>query len=174
MNKSRIKAPAVLLLTLFAIAAPSQGSFDLFTANEAAQWNTVTSKPNAAFAPRELAQPGVPNCHTAPDSSALASASPQIKILAPSMDQPLRAPIDIELQFIPAGEAAIRPDTFRVCYMGFVTIDITKRITDRVAVSAQGIRVTGAQLPHGHHHLMMLIADAQGRFGRREAVFDIE
>ena len=55
---------------------------------------------------------------------------------------------------LPAGTAAIRPETFRVCYMGFLTMDITQRITDRVAVSPTGIKVTGAQLPSGHHHLL--------------------
>jgi hypothetical protein len=53
-------------------------------------------------------------------------------------------------------------------------MDITKRITDHVAISAQGLHVAGAQLPHGHHHLVMLIADQQGKIGSREAVFDIQ
>jgi hypothetical protein len=182
MNNMRMKAVAGLMLAAVALpsfsappgAAPQQGPFELFSANEAAHWNTVTAKPDAIFGPRDLGQPGVPNCHSAADGSALASANPQIKILAPSMGKPLNAPIDIELQFVPAGDALIKPETFRVCYLGFMTIDITQRITDRVSVSAEGIHVTGAQLPHGHHHLMMLIADTQGHLGRREAVFDIE
>jgi hypothetical protein len=45
--------------------------------------------------------------------------------------------------------------------------------TDRVAISAQGIHVAGAKLPQGHHHLVMRIADSQGKIGSREAVFDI-
>jgi hypothetical protein len=177
---SRLQPAAVVLLMLAipCLGAPPgadpKASFDLFTASEAAEWNSVAAKPDAAFGSRDFAQPGVPNCHSATEGAALAAGAPQIKIVTPSTDQPLRAPIDIDLQFIPAGDVAIKPETFRVCYMGFVTIDITKRITDRVTVSAQGIRVNGAQLPHGHHHLTMLIADAQGRLGRREAQFDID
>ena len=52
-------------------------------------------------------------------------------------------------------------------------MDITKRITDRVAVSEQGLHVSGAQLPSGHHRLVLLIADERGRLGRREAVFNV-
>ena len=57
--------------------------------------------------------------------------------------------------------------------LGF-SIDITERITDHVSVSPAGIKVTGAQLPHGHHHLVMMIGDQQGHFGLQEAVFDIK
>jgi hypothetical protein len=52
-------------------------------------------------------------------------------------------------------------------------MDITKRITDRVTVSEQGLRVTGAQLPRGHHRLLLLIADQRGRLARREASFNV-
>jgi hypothetical protein len=54
-----------------------------------------------------------------------------------------------------------------------VAMDITKRITDRVTVSEQGLRVTGAQLPRGHHRLLLLIADQRGRLARREAAFNV-
>jgi hypothetical protein len=52
-------------------------------------------------------------------------------------------------------------------------MDLTKRITDRVTVSEKGLHVTGAKLPRGRHHLLLLIADQRGRLGRREAVLDI-
>jgi hypothetical protein len=160
-----------------ALAAPppngAGASFELFTESEVEGWNTVRPKDSKDFATRDLTPEGVPNCHAPPDSSALAQENPQIKILTPALGKPLTAPIDIDLQFVPAGSTAIRPETFRVCYIGFLTVDITKRITDRVTVSAQGLHVSGAQLPQGHHHLMMLIADSQGRMGRSEATFDI-
>jgi hypothetical protein len=61
-----------------------------------------------------------------------------------------------------------------VCYVGFLIVDITKRITDRVTVSPSGVHVSRAQLPHGHHHLVLLISDQDGRIGRRDATFDIQ
>jgi hypothetical protein len=41
-------------------------------------------------------------------------------------------------------------------------------------VSEKGLRIGGARLPHGHHRLILLVADRRGRLGRREAVLDID
>ena len=155
-------------------APPANATFEVFSAAEAAQWNLEDPANKARYGTRELPQPGVPNCHDIPANSPQSAAGPQINILAPQLGKPLSPPLDIDLQFVPAASVAIKPETFRVCYVGFVTMDITKRITDHVAISAQGIRVAGAQLPHGHHHLVMMIADSQGKIGSRDAVFDIK
>ena len=118
---------------------------------------------------------GTPTCHPIPTASVTASDAPQINILAPTLGRPLVSPLDIEVQFVPAtSNAAVRADTFRVCYVGFLTVDITKRITDHVTVSPNGLHVSGAQLPHGHHQLVMLISDQDGRIGRRYLTFDIQ
>jgi hypothetical protein len=150
----------------------SGGSFELFSESEAASWNTTQPRGLTDFSTRDLREDNsAPTCRSAPNNDA---DNPQIRILAPALGKALTAPLDIELQFVPTGSAAIRPETFRVCYVGLITMDITKRITDRVSVSDKGLRVTGAQLPHGHHRLVMLIADQRGRLARREAVFDID
>jgi hypothetical protein len=134
-----------------------------------------------AAAPRGSDSHGVekdedtPTCHSIPAASVTASDAPQINILTPTLGRPLVSPLDIDVQFVPAtSNAAVRADTFRVCYVGFLTVDITKRITDRVIVSPNGLHVSGAQLPHGHHRLIMLISDQDGRIGRRCLTFDIQ
>jgi hypothetical protein len=157
-----------------AATPPAGAPFELFSASEAAAWNKNDPANKARYATRELPQPGVPSCRDIPGSAAQSAANPQINILAPALGKPLAPPLDIDLQFVPAASAPIRPETFRICYVGFITMDITKRIIDHVAISAQGIHVAGAQLPQGHHHLVMLIADGQGKIGSREAVFDIK
>jgi hypothetical protein len=150
----------------------ASAAFDLVTEGEAAAWNTTQPKELKDFSTRDLGEDNTaPTCHSTPNNDA---DNPQIRILAPTLGKVLTAPLDINLQFIPTGSAAIRPDTFRVCYMGLITMDITKRITDRVTVSEKGLHVTGAQLPRGHHRLVLLVADQRGRLGRREAVFDID
>ena len=155
-------------------APPAAATFELFSASEAADWNAKDPANKARYGSRELPQPGVPNCHDIPANSAQSAGGPQINILAPALGKPLAPPLDIDLQFVPASSVAIKPETFRVCYVGFITMDITKRIPDHVAISAQGVHVAGAQLPQGHHHLVMMIADSQGKIGSREAVFDIK
>ena len=132
---------------------------------------TTRGLPSGRLLPALRDDNAAPTCRSTPNNDA---DNPQIRILAPALGKILTPPLDIELKFIPAGSNAIRPDTFRVCYMGLVTMDITKRITDRVPVTDKGLRVTGAQLPHGHHRLVMLVADERGRLARSEAVFDID
>jgi hypothetical protein len=177
MWRAALAVTAALAQTSFAAepgaAAGAAGAgFVLFTESEATAWNTTQPKESRDFSTRDLTDDNAaPTCRSTPNNDA---DNPQIRILAPALGKTLTPPLDIEVLFVPAGSTAIRPDTFRVCYMGLVTMDITKRITDRVTVSDKGLRVGGAQLPHGHHRLVMLVADERGRLARREAVFDID
>jgi hypothetical protein len=153
--------------------APAAGSatFELVSESEAAAWNSTKPKESTDFKTRDLSEDnGAPSCRSTADNDA---DNPKIKIIAPVLEKPLLMPVDIDLQFVPVGGAHIRPETFRVCYLGLVTMDITKRITDRVTVSERGLHITGAELPHGHHRLLLLIADQRGRLARNEAVFNV-
>ncbi|MEP6885342.1 MAG: hypothetical protein ABJC66_11380 [Gammaproteobacteria bacterium] len=151
--------------------AAAIGTFDLVTDSEAEKWTTIGPTEPTDFETRDLSEDnGRPTCRSTANNDA---DNPQIKITEPAIVKPLIMPIDIDLKFIPAGSAPIRPETFRVCYIGLVTMDITKRITDRATVSAQGLRVTGARLPRGHHRLVLLVADERGRLARHEAVFNV-
>jgi hypothetical protein len=168
----RAVEPTAATLAAPAPAGAAGAGFELFTASEAAAWNSARPKESTDFSVRDLRDDNAaPTCRSTPNNDA---DNPQIRILTPTLGKTLTAPLDIELVFVPTGSTAIRPDTFRVCYLGMLTIDITKRITDRVSVSDKGVRVSGAQLPHGQHRLVMLVADARGRLARREAVFDID
>ncbi len=156
------------------LAGPSLAAdtFDLFTESEAAAWNTAQSKEPKDFSTRDLRDDNsAPTCHSTPDNDA---DNPQIRILAPPLGRALTVPMDMDVAFMPTSSAPIRPDTFRLCYVGLVTIDITKRVTDRITVSEKGLHMTGVQLPRGFHRLVLLIADQRGRLGRREAVFNID
>jgi hypothetical protein len=161
----------VILTAIFVSASMAADTFDLVSESEAAAWNAAQPKEPQDFSTRDLRDDhSAPTCHSTPDNDA---DNPQIRILAPPLGRPLTAPLDMDVQFVPTGSAPIRPDTFRVCYIGLVTMDLTKRITDRVTVSEKGLHLSGAQLPRGRHHLLLLVADRRGRLGRREAVFDI-
>jgi hypothetical protein len=156
--------------------APGQptadAAFDLVTASEAAAWNSTAPKELPDFKTRDLGEDNAaPTCHSTPDNDA---DNPQVRIVSPALGKTQTPPLDIDIQFVPTASAPIRPETFRVCYLGLVAMDITKRITDRVPVSEKGLRIGGARLPHGHHRLILLVADRRGRLGRREAVLDID
>src|SRR5450631_1453037 len=110
MNQLRLITSLSVLFIGFMIpvfaAPPGSGvgtTFDLFTESEVSAWNTVSPKDSREFSARDLGPPGVPSCHSTPDSTAPVAENPQIKILAPTLGKPLSAPIDIDLQFVPAG-----------------------------------------------------------------------
>jgi hypothetical protein len=163
---------AILAGATTAADSPSgAATFDLVTETEAATWNTGQAKEPKDFSTRDLREDNsAPTCHSTPDNDA---DNPKIRILAPPLGRSLTAPLDFDVRFVPTSSAPIRPDTFRVCYVGSITTDLTKRITDRATVSEKGLHVTGVQLPRGRHHLVLLIADEHGRLGRGEAVLDI-
>lgn len=163
---------AILASATTAADSPSSAAtFDLVTESEAATWNTGQPKEPKDFSTRDLREDNsAPTCHSTPDNDA---DNPKIRILAPPLGRSLTAPLDFDVQFVPTSSAPIRPDTFRVCYVGSITTDLTKRITDRATVSEKGLHVTGVQLPRGRHTLVLLIADEHGRLGRGEAVLDI-
>lgn len=147
-------------------------AFDLVTQREATAWNKAAPQEPQDFSTHDLRDDGaITNCHSPSNNDA---DNPRIRILAPPLGRPLNSPLDIELQFIPTISAPIRPESFRACYVGAVTMDITKRIVDHATVSEHGLRVTGARLPPGLHHLLLLIADQRGRIGRTKVDFFIE
>jgi hypothetical protein len=145
--------------------------FELVTEAEATAWNSNGPKAPEDFKTRDLSEDnGTPTCSSTANNDA---DNPRIKIIAPTVERPLITPVDIELMFIQAGSTPIRPETFRLCYVGSVTMDITKRVIDRGAITERGLHVSNVQLPHGHHRLLLLVADKRGRLARQEAVFNV-
>jgi len=167
---------AGLGVTALPLRADAAGAHPDPTGREAVEWSAIGTYTQRGSDNRGVRKDNdTPSCHSIPTASVTATDAPQINILAPILDRPLVSPLDIELQFVPATtDAAVRADSFRVCYVGFFTVDITKRVTDRVTVSPNGVHVSGAQLPHGRHHLVMLISDQDGRIGRRDATLEIQ
>ena len=179
LNKTCLAALAILAASTIAgfaqppDAAPTAGdaAFDLVTEAEVSQWSGAKPQGSAEFKTRDLSEDNAtPSCRSTADNDA---DNPKIKIIAPVLEKPLLVPLAIDLQFIPVGGAHIRPETFRVCYLGSVAMDITKRVTDRATISEQGLHLTQARLPRGHHRLLLLIADQRGRLARREAEFNV-
>src|SRR5258708_20279874 len=130
-----IRAWAARLILAASVTTPSLAAdtFDLVSESEAATWNAVQPKESKDFSTRDLRDDNsAPTCHSTPDNDA---DNPQIRILAPPLGRPLTAPLDMDVQFVPTSSAPIVPNTFRVCYMGMVTMDLTKRITHPAPVS---------------------------------------
>jgi hypothetical protein len=148
----------------------------LFSAQDVDAWNEALPEAKPVFKngdPTRGAEVEGPSCHAIPKTDA--PSSPTIDIVSPALDKPLAAPVDIRVKFATTDADGIQPTTFKVCYLArFMTIDITDKIAGKVTVSPEGLQVPGADLPSGHHHLVMLIEDKGGHVGRREATFDIK
>ncbi len=166
-------AAAALLLPRVASAGTQ-----LFTAQDVDNWNKALPEAQPAFKNGGLNTRGLeaqtgPSCHAIPKTDA--PTSPTIEIVSPTLDRPLAAPLDINVKFAAAGADGIQPNTFKVCYLArFMTVDITDKIAGKVTISPEGLHVAGAELPSGHHHLVMLIGDTGGHVGSRDATFDIK
>lgn len=139
-------------LTLWA-AATAAHAFDLVLEHEAQQSRAAAVQPVAR--------------------SPLPPGAPAIKLLVPDTAANVTSPTRIELRFEAGPQANIRPETFKVLYGAF-KLDITKRITARSQVNAQGIQVTEAHLPKGSHRLFVEIQDSAGRVGERMISFVVD
>ena len=103
-----------------------------------------------------------------------APGSPQLTILAPSIQTPVRkTPVRIEIGFQPEAGARIVPESFRVLY-GMLRLDITERLRKHGTVNEKGAVAEKAELPSGSHRLYLKIADNQGRIAEREMHITVE
>lgn len=119
---------------------------------------------NAMAAPAEA---------TAPRTRSL-SLAPRIKVLSPRLEgEGLRAPLRIELQFEPVGEAKVNPASLKVLY-GFLGIDLTDKIRSNATVTEKGVLAEQARIPAGSHKLRILVTDSLGRTGETEIKFKVE
>jgi hypothetical protein len=98
--------------------------------------------------------------------------APRIYVDSPTPGQPSKSPASIVVRFMAAGEAKIRPDSFKILY-GNLRFDVTDRVLKTVRVSEVGFRVDGAQLPHGTHSFRLLVEDNLGRKAEQDFRFEI-
>ena len=101
------------------------------------------------------------------------SDAPKIELINPQLGSNIKSPTPIEVKFNPKSPASIKPESFKALYGSF-QIDITKRLLNVTQVTQQGIQVTEANLPKGHHKITMNIEDSEGRIGSKTMEFEIK
>lgn len=109
-----------------------------------------------------------------PSLEAFHPNAPDIVVKSPSdINESLKAPIKVEVQFIPKNGARIVVESVKLIYVTFFSdIDITDRVRDRI--SEQGILDDAADLPSGSHHLIVKVSDDKGLKQSKEFNFDVE
>lgn len=120
-----------------------------------ATWRLITPDEEArdAVAPHLSAPPDTP-------------APPAIELVRPDIAQPVRNPVTIEVQFSPGPGRTIDMDSFSARY-GWLGIDITRRLLDHAAVTANGLVAADVDLPLGNHRVTLSIADTSGKSASR-------
>jgi hypothetical protein len=106
-------------------------------------------------------------------NSSVDTGAPAIKVIAPDIGHPVHAPVDIELAFSSEPGIHVVPSTFRVCYLGFVTIEITDRLVGHSTLTDTGLQAKGATLPNGIYHLRLLLQDNLKRTGKTEITIHV-
>ncbi|MEM8983668.1 MAG: hypothetical protein AAGC71_11620 [Pseudomonadota bacterium] len=97
---------------------------------------------------------------------------PKIVVREPDLSGPVLPPVDIDVQFQPTGGSSVDIESFRA-YYGFLKLDVTDRILENAAPSADGIRCSEVVLPPGKHTLTVEIADDKGRKSREKFKFRV-
>jgi hypothetical protein len=106
---------------------------------------------------------------------------PTVTVEAPRMDEsPLSGPVAIALAWTAHDDADIDLNSFRVWYkLGFASKNVTERLLSAVRSAegsrfdATGLFVPRADLPPGHHRLVIELADSRNRRSYTELEFQI-
>jgi hypothetical protein len=96
---------------------------------------------------------------------------PGIDVASPG-DAVKRNGVNLKVDFKPRGGASIDPKSVKVVYMKSPNVDLTERIKPYVV--ANGIAITGAQVPPGEHQLKVEVEDSEGRMSSKLINFKAE
>lgn len=155
-RRELLAAAALCVLAAPLAAQQPAAPFQLITPAEAQREREVRPKDEPEFRARSAGRPG-------------AGARPglAIRVVAPSTQGPVAAPLRIELAFdAPAGIKAV-PSTFRVLY-GVLKLDLTERLRRVATITEGGVIVPNAAVPEGLHRLYLSVADEQGNVAEHE------
>lgn len=158
-------ALALAALTSAAMAQPVRKApppaFELITQAEASRERDVRAKSEASDLP-EVRSRSLPGAAGAPTQPVLS-----IRVVAPTPQAAVTAPLRIELAFETPPGTRVVPSTFRVLY-GVLKIDLTERLRRFSTISERGVVVDQAVVPDGLHRLFLQVADDKGNVAEQE------
>jgi hypothetical protein len=137
-------------------------AFELITPAEASRELEIRAKDEAVglteVRPRSM-----------PQAAASVAGKPvfAIRVVSPSSQATVKAPLRIELTFETPPGTRVVPSTFRVLY-GVMKLDLTERLRRFATINERGVVVDQAVVPDGLHRLLLTIADEQGNVAEQE------
>ena len=100
------------------------------------------------------------------------SGAPHIELRQPTALLELKAPFPIQLVFRAEDGVEIDPASFKV-YYGFLKLDITERLLQKVKVTREGLTLSDAAIPTGTHKLLLRVRDAKQREGELQVALKV-
>jgi hypothetical protein len=88
-------------------------------------------------------------------------------VILASPEASVSSPFNLQLRFQAHGGSHIEPNSFHMIYLKSPNVDLTDRV--KPYVTADGVQVTGAEVPPGKHMIKVTITDTDNREG--SAVF---
>ncbi len=165
LARRRALAPVLalaLLGVLTALPAQAQLAFELITKAEAGRDRELRPKDEPADLPEPRPR-GVPGAGGATPARPVFA----IRIVAPTSQAAVTAPLRIELVFDTLPGTRVVPSTFRVLY-GVLKIDLTERLRRFSTINERGVVVDQAVVPDGLHRLFLQVADDRGNVAEQE------
>jgi hypothetical protein len=92
--------------------------------------------------------------------------APEIIVKSPSLDSPIKGPVNIDVEFVPGGDAPIDLSSFKVTY-GFLGIDVTDRVKRYATITTNGVKADLPAMPKGQHNFELQISDTFKRMARK-------
>ncbi len=86
---------------------------------------------------------------------------PAIKQVSPTPEEVIKSPLNLKVSFEARGGAKIDPTSLKAVYLKSPSVDLTERL--KPAITANGIELTGAEVPVGEHQINISITDSEGR-----------
>lgn len=86
---------------------------------------------------------------------------PGIELVSPSADRAVQSPLPLKVKFISRNNVGIDLDSVKITYLKAQSVDLTARVKKHM--TADGIDMSGAEIPPGTHHLRINLKDKQDR-----------
>lgn len=86
---------------------------------------------------------------------------PGIELVSPSADRAVPSPLPLKVKFVARNNVGIDLDSVKITYVKAQSVDLTDRIKKHM--TADGIDMSGAEVPPGTHHLRINLKDKQDR-----------
>lgn len=123
--------------------------------------------------PEEAAQPDAPMIRTKGIKlTRIEGDGPQIKMLSPNLEEPLRIPFLVDIAFEASSDKIIDYDSLSVKYLKLVSINLTGKI--KPYLKNNRLMVKDVKVPQGKHCLQLFIAYTSGEKTMMEIILIVE